>query len=40
MAGETFASNLTFGALSQACAPDQLEVHTLRTALDGLHEAN
>lgn len=40
MAGETFGSNLTFGALGQASAPGQLDAHTLRAALDGLHEAN
>lgn len=39
MAGETFGSNLTFGARGQASATGQLDTHTLRVALDGLHEA-
>jgi len=39
MADETFGSKLMFEALGQASANRQLDTHTLRVALDGLHEA-
>ena len=39
LAGETFGSCLTFGAVGRASAPGQLGAHDLRTIVELLHDA-